>query len=63
MRQAAGIAAAGANGKTWGGRKRGSYKVDPACERKLADKGFGKGEMVTVLGVSRRTVSRMLAMV
>jgi DNA invertase Pin-like site-specific DNA recombinase len=60
-RQAAGIAAARANGKTWGGRKRGSYKVDPARVRELAAKGLGKGEMATALGVSRRTVSRMLA--
>lgn len=55
--------AARANGKSWGGRKHGSYKVDPARVRELAAKGLGRGEIATALEVSRRTVSRMLAAV
>jgi len=59
-RQAAGIAAAKANGKRWGGRKRGSFKVDPVRVRQLADKGLNQTDIARALGVHRRTVGRML---
>ena len=61
-RQAAGIAAARANGKRWGGRKRGTFKIDPAKVQRLADKGLNYTDIARALGVHRRTVKRMLAM-
>ena len=61
-RQAAGIAAAKANGKRWGGRKRGSFKVDPAKVRELAGKGLNQTDIARALGCHRRTITRMLAM-
>jgi DNA invertase Pin-like site-specific DNA recombinase len=59
-RQAAGIAAARAKGKRWGGRRRGSYKADPTRVAELADKGLRPSEIATALGVSERTVYRVL---
>jgi hypothetical protein len=62
-RRAAGIAAARAAGKRWGGRRPGSFKVAPERIRQLADKGLRRAEIAKALGVSTRTVARMLAVV
>ena len=60
-RQAAGIAAAQANGKRWGGRKPGSgTKADPARVRQLRGKGLSHDEIAATLKVSVRTVFRAL---
>ena len=59
-RQAAGIAAARANGKRWGGRKQGTgLKADPVRVRELRTRGLTNREIATALGVSTRTVIRM----
>jgi DNA invertase Pin-like site-specific DNA recombinase len=55
--------AARASGKTWGGRKPGTFKVSPAKVRELADKGLSRTDIARALGVHRRTVARMLAVV
>ncbi len=60
-RQAAGIAAARARGRTWGGRKRGSFKVDPARVAELTAKGLNPAEVANALRCSERTVYRMQA--
>jgi len=57
-RQAAGIAAARARGKTWGGRKQGSFKVDPARVAELTAKGLTPTEIANALRCSERTVYR-----
>ena len=60
-RQAAGIAAAKATGRTWGGRTAGSgLKADPARALALQRRGLNNTEIATALGVSRRTVIRAL---
>ena len=58
-RQAAGIAAARANGKRWGGRKPGTYKADPKRVLALRRRGLTNAEIAAALGVSTRTVTRM----
>ena len=60
-RQAAGIAAARANGKRWGGRKRGTgLKADPKRVQELRTRGLTNREIATALGISTRTVIRMV---
>ena len=60
-RQAAGIAAAKANGKRWGGRKRGTgLKADPARVAELRTRGLNNREIATALGISTRTVIRVV---
>ena len=49
------------NGKSWGGRKPGSYKVDPGKVRGLAARGLNRTDIARALGCHRRTVARMLA--
>lgn len=58
-RQAAGIAAAKAEGK-YSGRKAGTTKAKPARAAALRAKGNTDAEIATSLGVSRRTVQRYL---
>ena len=58
-RQAAGIAAARANGKRWGGRKPGTFKADPKRVLALRRRGLTNAEIAAALGVSTRTVTRM----
>lgn len=63
-RQAAGIAAAKAQGKRWGGRNKGErYKVTPELERQIRRMN-GAGEGVTTIArvchLSRPTVYRVL---
>ncbi len=59
-RQAAGIAAAKADGKTWGGRKPGTgLKADPERVIELRRRGLTIREVAASLGISTRTVSRM----
>ncbi len=64
-RQAAGIAAARAQGKRWGGRKAGDrYKVTDelaAAIRREAAAGTPKAAIARVVGVSRPTVYSVLA--
>lgn len=64
-RQAAGIAAAKASGKTWGGRAKGArYKVTDAKARqirRMAAAGEAKAEIARVLGLTRPTVYSVLA--
>lgn len=63
-RQAAGIAAARAQGKRWGGRRRGErYKVTPAIERQvlaLAAAGEPKASIARSLKLARQTVYDVL---
>lgn len=63
-RQAAGIAAAKAAGKTWGGRNKGQrYKVTPEIERQIRRMHAAKEPVATiarVVGVSRPTVYSVL---
>ena len=60
-RQAAGIAAARANGKRWGGRKPGTgLKADPKRVRALRTRGLTNREIATALGISTRTVIRVV---
>ncbi len=60
-RQAAGIAAAKEAGKHWGGRKPGvGWKADQGRVLALRERGLTYGEIGKALGVSSRTVSRML---
>ena len=49
-------------GKRWGGRKPGTFKADPERVRELADKGLHRAEIAKALGISAKTVSRMLAL-
>ena len=59
-RQAAGIAAARAAGKRWGGRKKGTgLKADPKRVQELRTRGLNNHEVATALGISTRTVIRM----
>ena len=64
-RQSAGIAAAKAEGKTWGGREKGDrYKVTPEVERqirKLLAANEPKAAIARALGISRSTVYAVLA--
>jgi DNA invertase Pin-like site-specific DNA recombinase len=64
-RQAAGIAAARAAGKQWGGRKRGArYKVTPelaAAIRRESAAGLSKAAIARLLKISRPTVYSVLA--
>ena len=58
-RQAAGIAAARANGQRWGGRKPGvGRKADPARVLELRGRGLSNREVAQALGCSTRTVQR-----
>jgi DNA invertase Pin-like site-specific DNA recombinase len=57
-RQAAGIAAARAAGKRWGGRKPGSGKVDAKRVHELRGRGLKNTEIAAALGVSVRSVTR-----
>ena len=58
-RQAAGIAAARANGNRWGGRKVGiGLKADPGRVMALRGQGLANHEIARALGVSTRTVTR-----
>ena len=58
-RQAAGIAAARANGQRWGGRKPGTgRKADPRRVLELRRRGLSNREVAQALGVSVRTVQR-----
>ena len=58
-RQAAGIAAARANGQRWGGRKPGTgCKVDPDRVAELRGRGLSNREVATALGCSVRTIQR-----
>ena len=52
-RQAAGIAAAKAAGKTWGGRRKGSTTIDYARVTELRDSGLKVAEIARSLGCSR----------
>ena len=59
-RQAAGIAAAKANG-VYKGRKKGTLKADPARARELKAKGMKPAEIMKALGIrSRSTLSKYL---
>ncbi len=59
-RQAAGIAAARASGKRWGGRSRGTgLKADPTRVRELRDRGLTISEVASALQISVRTVNRL----
>ena len=59
-RQAAGIAAARAAGKRWGGRKRGTgLKADPSRVRELRTRGLTNREIAKSLDVSTRTIVRL----
>ena len=51
----------GTEGRSWGGRRSGKFKVPPARARELAEKGLKQTEIAKALGVSTRTVIRMLA--
>ena len=55
-RQAAGIAAARANGRRWGGRKPGSTVIDYGRAAKLHAKGLRMSEIATALGCSRQSL-------
>ncbi len=59
-RQAAGIRAAMAAGKRWGGRRPGILKADPARARVLREPGLTPREIGTAPNVSARTVARIL---
>lgn len=63
-RVAAGIAAAKASGKRWGGRKPGQrYKVDQEKERairRMLEAGATKAEIARQLGIARCTVYDVL---
>jgi DNA invertase Pin-like site-specific DNA recombinase len=59
-RQAAGIAAAKANG-VYIGRKAGTTKAKPERAQQLRDKGLSVPEIATSMGVSERTVFNYLA--
>lgn len=63
-RQAAGIEAAKAAGKSWGGRKKGKrYKVLPAVERqirKLLASGESKAAVARSLQINRSTIYAVL---
>lgn len=58
-RQAAGIAAAKADG-VYFGRKPGTFKGKPGRAVQLRERGLNDDEIATALGVSRRTVQRYL---
>ncbi len=59
-RQAAGIAAAKASGKRWGGRKPGTgFKADPDRVHQLRRSGLTTREVAAALKVSVRTVIRL----
>ena len=60
-RQAAGIAAAKAAGKKWGGRKSGTgLKTDPKRVLALRRRGLTNREVAAALNISTRTVIRMV---
>ncbi len=60
-RQAAGIAAAQAAGRKWGGRKPGTgLSADPQRVIELRRRGLTIREVAAALGISTRTVSRMV---
>jgi DNA invertase Pin-like site-specific DNA recombinase len=59
-RQAAGIAAAKANG-IYLGRKPGTYKAEPERAKDLAAKGLRPVEIAKALGISRATAYRYIA--
>lgn len=46
--------------RSWGGRRPGRHKVDPRRVRDLAGKGLLQIDIARALGVSRRTVIRVL---
>ncbi len=59
-RQAAGIAAARAAGKRWGGRSPGTgRKADPERVAELRSRGLSNREVASALRISPRTVSRL----
>ena len=59
-RQAAGITAAKANGKRWGGRRPGNgLKADPSRVLALRARGLSNAEIASVMAISTRTVSRL----
>ena len=49
-------------GKRWGGRKPGTFKADPERVRELTAKGLRRAEIAKALGISAKTVSRLLAL-
>lgn len=57
-RQALGIAAALAAGKSWGGRRRGSRKGSPERVLELREQGFSHQEIANTLDISLRTAQR-----
>lgn len=60
-RQAAGIAAARANGKCWGGRTPGvGLKADPDRVAELRRRGLSNREIAAALNISTRTVIRSI---
>jgi DNA invertase Pin-like site-specific DNA recombinase len=60
-RQAAGIAAARADGKRWGGRKCGvGLKADPDRVAELRRRGLSNAEIAAALNISTRTVMRYI---
>jgi DNA invertase Pin-like site-specific DNA recombinase len=59
-RQAAGIAAAKRKG-VYGGRVKGTTKVQPARAQRLRARGLTAAEIATALGIHPRTVFRYLA--
>lgn len=60
-RQAAGIAAAKATGKRWGGRRPGTgLKADPKRVLQLRRRGLTNREVASALNISTRTVIRMV---
>lgn len=60
-RQAAGIAAARADGKRWGGRKYGvGLKADPDRVAELRQRGLSNAEIAAALNISTRTVMRCI---
>ncbi len=60
-RQAAGIEAARANGKRWGGREPGTgWKADPQRALELRQRGLSNREIAAALRISTRTVIRMI---
>ncbi len=61
-RQEAGITAAKASGKRWGGSRSGiGLKADPQRVADLRRQGLTNGEIGSALGVSTRTVLRLFS--
>ena len=60
-RQAAGIAAAQAAGKRWGGRRPGTgLKAAPERALMLRKRGLSNGEVAAALNLSTRTAVRLI---